>query len=512
VAIFSVDQIAARLDDRFKLLTGGSRTALPRQQTLRAMIDWSYDLLSEPERTLLRRLAVFTGWTFEAAEAINAELDVLDLLTQLVNKSLVIVDEEGPETRYRLLETLRQYARDRLVATGEYDALRQQHLAYFVGLAELSAPLIEGSQVVDWLPRLEREYDNVRAALEWGLAHDTDSALRLVGALMNFWFRGGRSVEGITWTSEALARAEQLPRLAGEAGLRQMRLEANAWQTKAALAYFNDNPAALQASQAASRLARALHDDRMLVIELAVSGVLQTMLGDPAVAWPALEESLSLARQGHDPYSLGVSLSVLAQYYSRVKNDFETATAYEAEALRLLGANPISWGATNANFAASLNAVLRGDYPHARALLLQSLPLYEQLGDTHRITMIQSELAHMQRYEQHYQEAEAAYRQTIRGWQKLGHRSAVAHQLESFAFVARGQGQLERAARLFGAAASLRAHINVPMSLQEQVEYERELAEVKTRLGQAAFAAQWAQGQGLSMETAIDYAVSPAAA
>ncbi len=178
----------------------------------------------------------------------------------------------------------------------------------------------------------------------------------------------------------------------------------------------------------------------------------------------------------------------------------------------MLGANPTSWGATNANFAASLNAILRGDYPRARALLLESLPLYEQLGDTHRITMIHSELAHMQRYERHYAEAEAAYRQTIRGWQKLGHRSAVAHQLESFAFIARAQDQAERAARLFGAAAGLRARIGVPMSPQEQVEYDRELAAARARLGPDTFAAQWAAGQALTMEAAIDYAVAAGAA
>ena len=136
-----MEQIAARLDDRFRLLTGGSRTALPRQQTLRALIDWSYDLLSEPERLLLRRLSVFVGgWTFEAAEAVCSDLDVLSLLEQLVNKSLVVMEETQGQARYTMLETIRQYARDKLVESGEAAALRDRHFDYFLQLSEQAEP------------------------------------------------------------------------------------------------------------------------------------------------------------------------------------------------------------------------------------------------------------------------------------------------------------------------------------------------------------------------------------
>src|SRR5262249_55781358 len=141
ITLFAPEQIAARLDDQFRLLTGGSRTALPRQQTLRALIDWSYSLLSEPERALLRRLSGFvSGWTFEAAEAIGVELDVLTLLTQLVNKSLVIVDEQSDQMRYRFLEMIRQYALEKLIEAGEEAAARDRHLEYFVHLSEKAEP------------------------------------------------------------------------------------------------------------------------------------------------------------------------------------------------------------------------------------------------------------------------------------------------------------------------------------------------------------------------------------
>ena len=195
VKALSVEQIAARLDDQFRLLTGGSRTALPRQQTLRALIDWSHNLLGEAERTVLRRLSVFAGgWTIEAAEAVGAGegvdgSDVLDLLTQLVNKSLVMFEERTGQARYRMLETIRQYAREKLVESGENEAVRDRHLSFFVRLAEEAAPELLGKDVKAWLDRLEREIENVRMALDWakGTARLRDG-LRLATALEWFWY------------------------------------------------------------------------------------------------------------------------------------------------------------------------------------------------------------------------------------------------------------------------------------------------------------------------------------
>src|SRR5579884_2251548 len=176
VRVFSLDQIAARLDDRFRLLTAGPRTVLPRQQTLRATVDWSYALLAEPERSLLRRLSVFAvGWTLEAAEAVAAgdgiqPYAVLDLLAQLVDKSLVLTEEQRGAVRYRLLETIRQYAHDRLQEAGEVERTRDRHLAYFLALAEEAEPKLRGVEYQRFLDRLEEEHDNLRIALEWGLS------------------------------------------------------------------------------------------------------------------------------------------------------------------------------------------------------------------------------------------------------------------------------------------------------------------------------------------------------
>src|SRR5437660_492017 len=168
----SVDEIDNRLNQRFSLLTGGSRTALPRQQTLRSLIDWSYDLLNEREKELLCRLSVFAGgWTLEAAEracsgSVVEEWDVLDLLTSLCDKSLVTAEQKSAATRYRLLETVRQYAHDRLLESGKGEAARTKHRDCFVSLAAQAGDRLLGPEQGEWLERLETEHDNLRAALE----------------------------------------------------------------------------------------------------------------------------------------------------------------------------------------------------------------------------------------------------------------------------------------------------------------------------------------------------------
>ena len=220
LTVFSAEQVASRLDDRFRLLTGGSRTALPRQQTLRALIDWSYDLLSEPERKLFRKFSVFAGGcTYEAAESICSEMDVLNLLSQLVNKSLVAVEAENGGSRYRLMETVRQYARDKLLESGESEEARNVHFDYFYNLAKTAEPGLDSPQALEWIGRLAAEYDNIRAALEWGLEQNVGRVLSMVPSLWRFWIRQGHEEEGRTIIREALKRAEKMPQPEGEAGL-----------------------------------------------------------------------------------------------------------------------------------------------------------------------------------------------------------------------------------------------------------------------------------------------------
>ena len=212
VGVLSVEQIAAHLNDRFHLLTGGSRTALPRQRTLRASIDWSYSLLSEPERLLLQRLSVFSGgWSLEAAEAVCAgdgldQYEILDALCGLVNKSLVAADSQaGSETRYRMLETIRQYGQERLEDTGEGAAIRSRHLAYFAGLTPQAEPHLRGKGMLEWLSRLDDELANLRLALEWSLTGGVELGLQIMAGSMWFWWIRGLWYEGAGWLDKLLA-------------------------------------------------------------------------------------------------------------------------------------------------------------------------------------------------------------------------------------------------------------------------------------------------------------------
>ncbi len=215
VRSLSVEEVNRRLDQRFRLLTGGSRTALPRQQTLRSLIDWSYDLLRDEERALLSRLAVFAGgWTLAAAErvcsdGIMEEGAVLDCLTSLVDKSLVAAEERDGATRYRLLETVRQYARDRLLERGDGPAWRDRHLAFYVSLGEEAEPMLSGPEQQVWLGRVETEYDNLRAALAWSSAPggDAQRGLQLAGAIWRYWYMRGLFGEGRGWLAALLANA-----------------------------------------------------------------------------------------------------------------------------------------------------------------------------------------------------------------------------------------------------------------------------------------------------------------
>ena len=282
VKVLTPDQIAARLDDRFRLLTGGSRTALPRQQTLRAMIDWSYSLLSDQEKTLFRRLAVFVGgWTLEAAEAVCANIgkdnilpeDVLDLLTRLVDKSLVFNEEAAGEIRYHRLETIRQYSRERLFETDEVETMRDCHLDFFVRFAELVDTKLKSGDQVLWHRRMSVEQDNLRAALEWALNTNPDSALRIAGAANLFWTAGGYSAEGFRWTQTALEKTE-----------------------KTAV------PHGISTEQRLVARAKALCGLTRLYLSL----------GDNANAKRVAEESVALYRQSQDRRGLAFALVILA--------------------------------------------------------------------------------------------------------------------------------------------------------------------------------------------------------
>jgi predicted ATPase len=292
----TVEQIADRLSDRFRLLTGGSRTAIPRQQTLRALVDWSHELLSEPERALLGRLAVFSGGCeLEAAEAVGAasaaeEHGVLDLLLQLVDKSLVVADEQAGAERYRLLETIRQYALEKLLASGEAAATRSRHRDFNLALAERAARELTGRDQAAWYRRLDAEHDNLRGALEWSRAEaDGEKELRLAAALGRFWRVQGHKGEGRTRLSEALAHAGTAPS-AARGGAQLGRTPGVPAPRRRAAPLAEEGVA----------VARAVGDQRLLAIALRHLAWVVEEHGDEPHRAALVEEALAIARAAGD--------------------------------------------------------------------------------------------------------------------------------------------------------------------------------------------------------------------
>lgn len=510
VTVFSAEQISSRLDDRFRLLTGGSRTALPRQQTLRALIDWSYDLLSDAERALFRKFSVFAGGcTYEAAEGICTEMDVLNLLTQLVNKSLVAVEDESGSPRYRLLETVRQYARDKLLESGESEAARDTHFDYFYNLAKTAAPMLGSPQAAEWVAKLESEYDNIRAALDWGLEKNVGGVLRMVSNLERFWMRQGHEEEGRQIATEALLRAEKLPMPAGDEAIRQWKgIMGRAWGTLAALAYSQgDNERAAESAGRAATLATEIGDKAGMAQVLAFRASSLMFVAEANDSMQLLEEAIAAGRESGNKEGLALALSFYSQVLTLQGAPDETVQKFAEESSALARESNDKWMVTMGLLGGAMVAKYRGNYAEARKQFSTARPLFAELGDRHRLNMVKSELAHIDRYEGQLEKAEAVYRETIVEWKRLGHRAAIAHQLECFAEIALRRQHYVRAARLFGAAAALREKIGISMTAPEKIEYEKEISSLQSSLEPAAFRTTWTDGQGLNMDEAIQSAL-----
>ena len=379
VKVLTVEQIAARLDDRFRLLTGGSRTALPRHQTLRAAMDWSYDLLSEPERALLRRLSVFAGgWTLDAAEAICAgggsrASDILDLLSSLVDKSLVLVETRPPDTRYHLLETIRQYSRDRLQESDEAVAVQRRHLDWYLVLAERAQAELRGPQQEAWLERLEAEHDNLRGALERAAAQapDAEEEVRLAGALRWFWFIRGYWSEGRRRLEAALARRSRIPSFA----------LARSLQGAARLARFQgDYGRARALSEEGLAVSRALSDEESRVWFLISLGALDLHQGNHAQATALFEEGLVIGRALADKGLVSMALADLG-VVARIQGDFVRADALLTESLALGRDIRDKWRIALSLHSLGMVAFRRGDYDRAAGLYAESLALASQVRD-----------------------------------------------------------------------------------------------------------------------------------
>jgi predicted ATPase/class 3 adenylate cyclase len=511
VRLLRVEQIAARLDDRFRLLTGGSRSALPRQQTLRALIDWSYDLLAAHERTLLQHLSVFAGgWSLEAAEAIGRD-NVLDTLATLVDKSLVNVTRAaGEEARYTLLETIRQYANEKLVAAGaaEAAAVRERHLAYFIHFAEAVQPRLFGPEEDYWLEQLEREHDNLRAALGWGLETDVEAALRLSTALYWFWERRAYGSEARRWLDETVARVEALPAPASpEANRRRQRwLGIGQMERAGVAATYGDIVTACARAEASMPLLRQGEEEGALMVALSFASVANLDLGHLEQA-QAFSEAAQLMRPLiGEKWLVPMALHWLSQYVNRARGDYTTGRALMLESIRLFREMGSAWGAALSQMGLGFIADEHGDHAEAERWLRVAMEAARAMGDRFRANQSRSVLAHIARHKGDVPAALALYREAIVEWLALSQLVSVAELLEFMGYLAVNEARPQRAARLLGAAEARREVLQAPLNPSEHAAREAALAGLAALSGPDNAAADWELGRAMTLDEAVSYA------
>jgi len=373
VKILTPRAMLERLDHSLRLLTGGARDLPNRQQTMRGAIRWSYDLLGEAERAVLRRLAVFAGGcTLEAAEAVCGG-DVLDALSSLVEKSLLRRRERGEgEARFTMLEVVREFALEALEAGGEAEEVRRLHAEFYAGLAEDAEPELRAGRSARSFETLEREHDNLRAAVEWGLGHQPETALRIVGAIYNFWFRRGYLSEGVKLTGQALERS-------GEGA--DAKLRAKACVGIGCLSWRQGNLGAAELfTREGLNLAREADDRHWACRSLHVLGVVKSQQGDLIQAKALSEECLALARELNEGRIVSLKLNSLGEI-AREQKDYEAARGFYEEALIL--ARHESANHVIPVYALNLASVacLQRDYQSAIAFALEGLKVSEEFGD-----------------------------------------------------------------------------------------------------------------------------------
>lgn len=462
VKVLSPTALLARLDQMLPVLTGGPQDQSHRLRSMEAAIAWSYDLLDPEEQSLFRRLAVFaSGFTLEAAESVAGErsaappVSTLDLITSLVDKSLLRrLDTGEGEPRFGMLATIREYGLERLAADTQAEAARAAHAAYFLVLAELAEPALIGPEQGVWLARIETEHDNLRLALAWLRDHGTsEDYLRLGGALSGFWEIRGHLSEGQRWLAGALAHRGEAP---------------------------------------ASVTARALRGAGMLAREQ----------GDYPAAAALGEEALALFRELGDTLGIARTAHLLGDTASDV-GDYARAAALLEEGLALF--ETLGDASSMANMLNDLGVVARrrSEFDRAASLFDASLARARVSGNELGVARTLSNLGHVAADQGDHQRAIALYRESLELQADVGDLRGIAWSLERIPALPVAWQWPEQAARLFGAAAAARDAAGLPLPPAGRDWYDRAVAELQARLGEATLQAAWAAGRALPLSQAI---------
>jgi predicted ATPase/transcriptional regulator with XRE-family HTH domain len=533
--------LLSRLEQSLQVLVGGGADRPERQHTLRATIAWSYALLGPSDQALFRPLAVFVGGaTLDAVEAIcgapgDVGFDVLSGVATLVDHSLVQAesDSDGEESRVRLLETIREYAQERLTESGEGEALRRRHAEYYLALAEAAEPELTGRAQERWLACLEREHDNLRAALRWACEREAgEQGLRLAGALGRFWYTRGYVSEGRSWLEAALTAAGPGPSAsrakalygAGMLALQQgdygrgLALFEESLALSRVLADERDIAAALHGlglvaqDQGDFARARALGDEALVLrrrlgerSDIAASlnslGNVAERQGDFVCALVRHEEGLVLRRALGDSQGIADSLHNLGDVVYR-QGDYARALALHKESLALYRAIGDRQGLANALVSLGNVEYQRGDFERSRALLEESLALYRALGDAYGSAVALDNLGEVASMQGDHEKAQTLYGESLRLSRDIGAKELVATGVEFLAWVAAARGQALRSGRLGGAAAALREALDMPLYPEHRGSHDRAMQVARAALGAEGFASAWAAGRALSLEQA----------
>lgn len=503
VQTFSAEQIAKQLDQCFHLLTGGSRTALPKHQTLQASIDWSWHLLHDEEQILFRRLSVFAGgWTLDSAEAVCVgngvePQSVLDLLTQLVNKSLVISErEQGQEARYRMLETIRAYALERLAESGETESLRGRHAQYYGDLIlnQVSYGIFFANAL-----HLLREVDNIRATLSWCVATPKDIELgaRLVWTLQWFWHGQGHFSEGRLWTKQILAS----PFLQEGSKSRAMALAASGflavWQ--------GEHEAGLVQIEDSLTIAQRLQDKPMMPLLLMINAIAYISMGRDRTAQPLLRDALELFEQQNLPYFHIITIVLLGNVQLGLGNLEQARSLYEEAAVkgRALGENwTLSFALSNLGEVARI----QGQYDLAGKYYEECEALLRETGNTGDLARFVHNLGYIAQHEGDFTRAESQFRKSLTIFRRLGNQRGIAECLAGLAGLKARRGEAQWGATLLSAAESLIQSTSGAWWPADRIEVEANQEIIRSALSEVELTAAQKKGKAMTLDQALAFA------
>ena len=508
VNVLSVNQIQERLDRRLDLLVSSTR-ADERHRTLRAAIDWSYDQLSSSERLLLQRLTLFTaGFTLNTAESACAwgeiqHEDVLDLLSSLVSKSLVVAETlQGSEARYRLLETLRQYAQEKLRASGEWVSAHDQYLACWLRLTEEVAPKLHEQYQHLWLDWLETENDNIRAALAWALEQQRiEAGMRIGTALYSFWQTRAYIREGYSWYEQFLHQIDDSVPLA-------VHVNTLTWSSVMA-SFLGDAVTATARGQEAVALCEAAGEEGKPLLAVALIGVASgaKAAGDYQTRYRIGEQLIEVYRELDDPVSLGITVMIQGETAIALAEHNAAQLLLEESMALARAAGDKSRIAMTLNFMGDLARSER-EFVQALSDYEESLSIWRELGAAKEIPATLHNLAYVCLYQGDIARAHTLFYESLEAHRAQNNREGIVEGLRGFAALASKTGLAAESARLYAAVAADGRGDSASLWALEKLEYKHYIGMARARLSDADFEAEQAKGRALSMEQAIAYALS----